>query len=85
MLGAGLVPAGFEALSRRHPLLYAALGRPALVGSDLRGDLALLRFLCGGRDRILGDRPVAVLCGALRVMLCVYVLFFLTLPGLLLS
>lgn len=72
-------------LSRRHPLLYAALGRPALTGSDLRGDLALMRFLFGGRDRSLGDRPVAVLCATLRVLLCVYVLFFLALPGLLLS
>lgn len=71
-----------EALSRRHPLLYATLGRPALVGSNLRGDLALLRFLLVGRDRFLRDRPVAVLCGTLRVLLCVYVLFFLTLPGL---
>lgn len=74
-----------DALSRRHPLLYAALGRPALTGSDLRGDLALMRFLFGGRDRSLGDRPVAVLCGTLRVLLCVYVLFFLALPGLLLG
>lgn len=74
-----------EALSRRHPLLYAALGRPAITGSDLRGDLALMRFLFGGRDRFLQDRPLAVLCGALRVLLCVYVLFFLSLPGLLLS
>lgn len=72
-----------EALSSRHPLLYAALGRPALAGSDLRGDLALLRFLLVGRDRFLRDRPVAVLCGTLRALLCVYVLFFLTLPGLL--
>jgi hypothetical protein len=71
-----------DALSSRHPLLYAALGRPALTGSDLRGDLALMRFLFGGRDRFLRDRPVAVLCGTLRVLLCVYVLFFLSLPGL---
>lgn len=72
-----------QSLSRRHPLLYDALGRPRpLAGSDLRGDLALLRFLLAGRDRFLEDRGVACLCGAMRVLLCAYVLFFLTIPGL---
>lgn len=71
------------ALSRRHPLLYDALGRPALLaGSPLRTDLALLRFLLVGRDRFLNDRGLAWLCGALRVLFCGYLLFFLTLPGL---
>ena len=73
------------ALSRRHPLLYDALGRPALArGSDFRGDFALLRFLLRGRYRFLNDRGVARLCGAMRALLCVYALFFLALPGLVL-
>ena len=72
-------------LSRRHPLLYDALGRPALaVGSDFRGDLALMRFLLGRRYRCLDDRRLVRLCGAMRAFLCVYVIFFLAIPGLLL-
>ncbi|HEY7214728.1 MAG TPA: hypothetical protein VIC28_08865 [Thermoanaerobaculia bacterium] len=72
-----------EDLSRRHPLVYASLGRPApLAGSDLRGDVALLRFLLGGRYRFLEDRGLVRLCGAMRALFCVYVLFFLSLPGL---
>lgn len=76
-----------ERLSRRHPLLYEALGRPALAGrgNGLQGDLALLRFLLAGRDRFVGDRGVVRLCGAMRVLLCAYLLFFLTLPGLVLG
>ena len=74
-----------QALSRRHPLLYAALGRPApLASNGLKGDMALLRFLLGGRYRFLEDRGLVRLCGAMRTLLCVYVLFFLSLPGLLL-
>lgn len=78
-----------EGLSRRHPLLYAALGRPAPLAvnplkADLKGDMALLRFLLGGRYRFLEDRGLVRLCGAMRALLCVYVLFFLALPGLLL-
>ena len=47
-------------LSRRHPLLYDALGRPALaMGSDFRGDLALMRFLLGRRYRFVDDRGTA--------------------------
>jgi hypothetical protein len=70
------------ALSRRHPLLYDTLGRPALAGgSDFRGDLALMRFLLGRRDRFLNDRGLGRLCGAMRALLCVYALFFLSLPG----
>jgi hypothetical protein len=73
------------ALSRRHPLLYATLGRPALAGgSDFRRDLALMRFLIGRRDRFLDDRGLGRLCGAMRTFLCVYALFFLALPGLVL-
>ncbi|MFL6261905.1 MAG: hypothetical protein ACJ76Y_19580 [Thermoanaerobaculia bacterium] len=73
------------ALSRRHPLLYDNLGRPALAGgSDFRGDFALMGFLLGRRDRFLDDRRLARLCGAMRVLLCVYALFFLSLPGLVL-
>jgi len=71
------------ALSARHPLVYAALGRPApLAVSGLRGDVALLRFLLGGRYRFLEDRGIVRLCGAMRAFLVVYVLLFLTLPGL---
>ena len=73
------------ALSRRHPLLYDALGRPTpLAGKGLGGDFALLRFLVGGRYRYLQDRGLARLCGAMRAFLCLYALFFLTLPGFLL-
>jgi len=73
------------ALSRRHPLLYATLGRPELAGgSDFRGDLALMRFLIGRRDRFLGDRRLGRLCGAMRAFLGLYALFFLALPGLML-
>jgi hypothetical protein len=69
-------------LSRRHPLVYAALGRPApLAGSGLRGDVALLRFLAGGRYRSLGDRRLVRLCGAMRVLFCVYVFLFFSLPS----
>ena len=71
------------ALSERHPLVYDALGRPApLAAKGLRGDVALLRFLLGGRYRLLGDRRLVRLCGAMRTFLVVYVLVFLTLPGL---
>jgi hypothetical protein len=70
-------------LSRRHPLVYDALGRPAmLAGGGLNGDLALLRFVLVGRDRFLADRGVARLCGAMRSLLCVYFLVFLSVPGL---
>ena len=73
------------ALSRRHPLLYDTLGRPALAGgSDFRGDLALMRFLIGRRDRFLDDRRLGRQCGAMRTFLWVYALFFLALPGLVL-
>jgi hypothetical protein len=72
-------------LSQRHPLLYDALGRPAAVaGSGLRGDLALMRFLLGRRDRFLEDRGLVRLCGAMRTFLWAYALFFLALPGLML-
>lgn len=72
-----------EALSRRHPLLYDALGRPApLAGNDLRTDFALLRFLLGGRYRFMDDQRLVRLCGAMRAFLCAYFLLFLTIPGL---
>lgn len=75
-----------EGLSRRHPLVYDALGRPApLAGRDLRGDAALLRFLFGGRYRYLEDRGLGRLCAAMRALLGVYILFFVLLPGFLLS
>jgi hypothetical protein len=72
-----------ESLSRRHPLLYNALGRPTpLAGNHLRGDVALVRFLLGGRYRFLEDRRIVRLCGAMRALLCLYFLFFLSAPGL---
>jgi hypothetical protein len=75
-----------ESLSRRHPLLYEALGRPApLSWTDLRSDFALLRFLLAGRDRFTEDRRLVRVCGAMRVLLAVYFAIFLTLPGLLLQ
>lgn len=74
-----------DGLSRRHPLVYAALGRPApLTGHGFRGDVALLGFLAGRGYRFLDDRRLARLCGAMRALFCVYVLFFLALPGLIL-
>jgi hypothetical protein len=75
-----------EGLRCRHPLLYDALGRPAMAvgGSDMKGELALLRFLLVGRYRFLEDRGLVLLCGTMRAFLCVYVLVFLTLPGLML-
>lgn len=75
-----------EGLRRRHPLLYDALGRPAMAtgGTSLRSDIALLRFLLVGRYRFLEDRGLVRLCGTMRALLCVYVLLFLTLPGLML-
>ena len=73
-----------EGLRRRHPLLYDALGRPAMAGTGLRSEIALLRFLLVGRYRFLEDRGLVRLCGAMRAFLCVYVLLFLSLPGLML-
>lgn len=74
-----------DTLSRRHPLLYDSLGRPApLAVTDFRGDFALLRFLLGGRYRFVDDRRLVRLCGAMRALLCGYALFFLTIPGLVL-
>jgi hypothetical protein len=71
-----------DRLSRRHPLVYDALGRPSpLAGSDLRGDFALLRFLLGRRYRFLEDRRLARLCGAMRALLGVYVIFFFSVPA----
>ncbi|HEY0515196.1 MAG TPA: hypothetical protein VGH73_25085 [Thermoanaerobaculia bacterium] len=40
-----------------------------------------MRFLIGRRYRCLDDRRLVRLCGAMRTLLCFYVLFFLTLPG----
>ena len=67
-------------IRRNTALLSAALGRPTpLAANDLKGDMALLRFLLGGRYRFLEDRGLVRLCGAMRTLLCVYVLFFLAL------
>jgi len=72
-------------LSRRHPLLYAALGRPAHVGgTGLRGPLALLGFLMRRRDRFMDDEEIARLCGFMRTLLIVYALVFLSAPAFLL-
>jgi hypothetical protein len=72
-----------EGLRCRHPLLYDALGRPAMASGG-GGELALLRFLLVGRYRFLEDRGLVRLCGTMRALLCAYVIFFLTLPGLML-
>lgn len=63
------------ALSQRHPLL---------CGTGFRGDLALMGFLLGRRSRLVDDRGLARLCGAMRVLLVGYTLFFLALPSLVL-
>jgi hypothetical protein len=69
-------------LSRRHPLLYAALGRPATrAGTDLRGGLALLGFLLRRRDRYTGDAALSRLCGTMRTLLVLYALIFLSAPA----
>ena len=62
-------------LDQRHPLL---------CGAGFRGDLALMGFLLGRRDRFAGDRGLARLCGAMRALLWMYTLFFLALPSLVL-
>ena len=64
------------ALNQRHPLLCC--------GAGFRGDLALMRFLLGRRSRLVEDRGLARLCGAMRALLVGYTLFFLALPGLVL-
>lgn len=66
-------------LSRRHPLLWASLGRTRIK------EMALLGFLLRRRDRFLQDRALARLCGVMRALLTVYVLVFLLAPALLLS
>jgi hypothetical protein len=74
-----------DGLSERHPLVYDALGRPApLASRGLRGDIALLRFVLGRRYRSLDDRGLTRLCGAMRGLLCVYVIFFVSVPALIL-
>ena len=72
-------------LSRRHPILYEALGRPAplAAGSGMQDAFALLGFLLRRRDRHVDDPRLARLCGTMRGLLVVYSLFFLTLPVLL--
>jgi hypothetical protein len=63
-------------LSRRHPLLWASLGRTRIR------EMALLGFLLRRRDRFLQDRPLARLCGAMRALLTMYILTFLLAPAL---
>jgi hypothetical protein len=63
-------------LSRRHPLLYATLGRRTVASP-----FALLGFLLRRRDRFTGDEELARLCGFMRTLLIVYVLAFLTAPA----
>ena len=72
-------------LSRRHPLLYEALGRPAplAAGSKMQDAFALLGFLLRRRDRHVDDPRLARLCGAMRGLLVAYSLFFLSLPAVL--
>jgi hypothetical protein len=66
-------------LSRRHPLLYDALGRPAALAGT--GSLALLGFLLRRRDRFTGDLELSRLCGAMRTLLVLYTLVFLSVPA----
>lgn len=73
-----------EGLRSRHPLIYDALGRPAearlaAVGPMGR-ELALLRFLLGGRYQLLDDPGLVRLCGLLRTFLIAYAAFFLVAP-----
>ncbi len=72
-------------LSRRHPLLYESLGRPAplAAGSGMQDAVALLGFLLRRRDRTVDDPRLARLCGAMRGLLIGYSLFFLMLPAVL--
>jgi hypothetical protein len=74
-----------SSLSRRHPLLYESLGRPAplAAGSGMHDAVALLGFLLRRRDRSMDDPRLARLCGAMRALLVAYSLFFLSLPALL--
>lgn len=74
-----------SSLSRRHPLLYDALGRPAplAAGSGMQDAVALLGFLLRRRDRHMDDPRLARLCATMRGLLIAYSLFFLTLPALL--
>jgi hypothetical protein len=65
-------------LRGRHPRLWASLS----AGSR---EIALLGFLVRRDDRSLEDRRLTRLCGAMRVLLAVYVLFFLAAPALLLG
>ena len=72
-------------LSRRHPLLYEAIGRPEPLAASagMRDALAVLGFLVRRRDRFLDDPRLARLCGTMRGFLVAYSLFFLTVPVLL--
>jgi hypothetical protein len=73
-------------LSRRHPLLWASLGRTAhSTGEGFGTEMALLGFLLRRRDRFLDDRALTRLCIAMRALLVGYVLFFVTLPAFLLG
>ncbi len=73
-----------SSLSRRHPLVYEALGRPTpLAGSGMQDAVALLGFLLRRRDRYVDDPRLARLCGLMRGLLIAYSLFFLTVPAVL--
>ena len=73
-------------LSRRHPMVWAALDRTAgAVGKGFVREAALLGFLLRRRDRFLGDQALGRLCGVMRALLAGFVVFFLTVPALLLG
>lgn len=79
-----LLVAGLERhLATRHPLVHAGLGRTGTAGLPLGRELAVLRFLCAGRDRGLGDAGLGRRCNLLRLLLVGYTLFFLATPTLL--
>lgn len=84
-----LLVAGLERrLAARHPLVHAALGRSdggAVAGLPLGRELAVLRFLCTGRDRWLQDPELKRRCGLLRLLLAGYTAFFFATSALLAS
>jgi hypothetical protein len=80
-----LLVAGLERrLAVRHPLVHAALGRSD-QGLPLGREMAVLRFLCTGRDRWLQDPELGRRCGLLRVLLAGYMAFFFATSALLAS
>ena len=75
-------------LRRRHPLLYDALDGSAAAAARPLGlgrEIALVRFLLGGRYQHLDDPSLVRLCALLRHFLLAYAAFFLVIPAALLG